>query len=102
MADETAWLIERADPKAPECVMLDSFLGILGSYNGYKGGGMLTWLPNASDALRFARHKDAAMFIGMMEQLHDGMPHGWTLPGLRNGDPKALVVEHAWVDPAHR
>ena len=62
MSDEMAWLIERADPNNPGCVLPDSFLGIQGSYDGVYGGGRFTWLPNASDAIRFARHKDAAMF----------------------------------------
>lgn len=39
MADETAWLIERADPKHPGCVT-GHFLGFEGQFDGYKGEGV--------------------------------------------------------------
>lgn len=96
--DQIAYLIERADPQNPGCVMPASFLGVSGSYDGLHGVGTLTWLSSANDALRFARRKDAAMFVGMMELIFDRLPHSETLPGLRSGDTRAVVVEHAWVD----
>lgn len=99
MADETAWLIERADPRNPGCVMAGSFLGVQGSYDGLNGSGRLEWMDSARDAIRFARQQDAAMFIGMMVQLADNQRHGETLPGLRSGDPRALAVEHMWCAP---
>ena len=96
MTDQTAWLIERADPRNPGCVLPNSFLGVVGSFDGVRGLGHLEWLMNASDALRFARKRDAAMFVGMMEGIFDKLPHAQTLPGLRDGDAKAIVVEHIW------
>lgn len=98
MSDEMAWLIERADPNNPGCVLPDSFLGIQGSYDGVYGGGRFTWLPNASDAIRFARHKDAAMFVGAMALLQKDMILRDTIRGLRDGEPRAIVVEHRWCD----
>lgn len=93
---ETAWLIERADPAHPGNVLRDSFLGIAGSYDGMYGSGRLQWLTNANDALRFARQKDAAMFVGMIGMLQEDMIFRDTLPGLRSGEPRAIVVEHSW------
>lgn len=94
---EIAWLIERADPLHPGCVAGNCFLGMKGSYNPYgNGAGELTWMPTVDEAIRFNRKKDAVMFIGMMEWLHDKLPHGETLPGLRHGDPQAIAVEHSW------
>jgi hypothetical protein len=34
----------------------------------------------------------------MMEGIFDKLPHAQTLPGLRDGDAKAIVVEHIWED----
>jgi hypothetical protein len=96
VADESAWLIERADPQYPGCVLAGNFLGVQGSYDGQYGSGKLCWLPRADDALRFSRQKDAAMFIGAMSALMDYLPHGDTIPGLRSGEPRAIAVPHAW------
>ncbi len=101
MAEEIAWLIERADPNNPGCVMPDSFLGIQGRFDGHNGSGVLMWMSGAHNGLRFARKQDAAMFIGMMTTLMDEKPHRESLIGLRSGDPAAVPVEHSWGDPSH-
>jgi hypothetical protein len=93
---ETAWLIERADPKSPGCVLPNSFLGVAGSYDGVYGSGELRWLDNARDALRFARQQDAAMFIGAIASLQENLPHRKTIPGLCSGSPRAIPTEHSW------
>ena len=94
MVDESAWLIERADPRNPGAVLSNSFLGIQGSF-----GGTLRWMDNAHDALRFARKKDAAMFIGAIAKIMDDLPHCDTLEGLRSsGGPHAIPTEHSWTD----
>ena len=98
MAEETAWLIERADPQYPGQPLPNSFLGIAGSYDGHYGSGRLQWLTNANDALRFARQQDAAMFVGMIALLQEGMLLRDTVKGLRDGEPRALVIEHMWTD----
>lgn len=98
MADEIAWLIEQADPHNPGCVLPNRFLGVRGSFDGFYGSGTLGWLENAADALRFARLKDAAMFIGAMTLIQDGLPHRDTLIGLRDGEPRAIPVEHIWAN----
>lgn len=100
MADETAWLIERADPQFPNQPLPSSFLGIAGSYDGHFGGGRLQWMTTASDALRFSRQKDAAMFVGMVALLQEDMLLRHTIKGLRDGEPRALVIEHLWVNGA--
>lgn len=94
--NEIAWLIERADPKNPGCVLPNSFLGVIGSFDGFYGSGALGWVERAESALRFARLMDAAMFIGAMALIQDALPHRETLPGLRDGEPRALPVEHVW------
>lgn len=96
MSDETAWLIERADPSSPNHVLPNSFLGISGSYDGLYGSGRLQWLTRAEDALRFSRQKDAAMFVGMMGMLQEDMIFRDTMDGLRSGGPRAIPVEHRW------
>jgi hypothetical protein len=97
MPTETAWLIERADPQHPGAVLPESFLGVAGSYDGYYSSGELKWVSRADDALRFARQKDAAMFIGAIAQIMDDLPHRHTLVGLRSGaGPRAIPVEHVW------
>jgi hypothetical protein len=96
---ETAWLIERADPLRPNAVLANSFLGVVGSYDGYYGSGSLQWMMSAHEALCFCRQKDAAMFIGAVALLQDKLPHCHTLEGLRSGDLRAIPVEHSWDDP---
>jgi hypothetical protein len=98
MADETAWLIERADPANPGQPLPHSFLGVQGSYDGVYGSGELRWLTNANDALRFARQKDGAMFVGMIAWLQENMLLRDTTPGLCGEGPRALVIEHLWTD----
>ncbi len=98
MTDTTAWLIERADPNNPGCVLSNSFLGIAGHYDGAYGSGRLQWLTSANDAIRFARHKDAAMFVGMIALMQEDMQLRDTIKGLRDGEPRAIVTEHKWVD----
>lgn len=100
MSDEIAWLIERADPQHPGCVLPNNFLGVAGSYDGQYGSGRLQWLSNANDALRFARHKDAAMFVGMIALLQEDMLLRDTIKGLCGEGPRALVIEHIWTAPA--
>ena len=100
MADEIGWLIEQADPLHPGNILPHSFLGVAGSYDGHYGNGRLQWMTNASDALRFARHKDAAMFVGMMMLLQEHMLLRYTIKGLRDGEARALVAEHLWTDGA--
>jgi hypothetical protein len=96
MADVTTWLIERADPVNPGSVMPNSFLGIIGRFDGVRGTGTFQWVDNTQDALQFVRQKDAAMFIGAVMILQDLILHGSTLPGLRSGDPVAITIEHSW------
>jgi len=96
MADVITWLIERADPANPGCVLPNSFLGVVGSFDGFYGSGTLRWVDKARDALQFARRKDAAMFIGAIALLQDSMLHGETMPGLRSGDVRAIPTEHSW------
>jgi hypothetical protein len=96
MSEEIAWLIERADPNHPGCVLSEHFLGILGWFDGESGGGALVWLDRADDALRFARKIDAAKFVGMVQLLYDRLPHAQTLAGIRSGDIAPIVVEHSW------
>ncbi len=99
MADRTAWLIERGDPNHPGAVLPGSFLGIVGSFDGFYGGGEFRWLPNANDGLQFARLKDAAMFIGAIASIQDNLPHRDTIAGLRSGSgPRAIPIEHKWSD----
>lgn len=101
MSDQTAWLIERADPLNPGCIMPGHFLGIAGWYAGPgNAGGKLAWLSSAHDALRFARRQDAEMFIGWAMLSYDALPHGQTLPGLRSGDLRAIATDHLWCDAA--
>jgi hypothetical protein len=95
---ESCWLIERADPAHPNHSLLGQFLGVVGSYDGHYGSGTLQWVPDANNALRFARHKDAAMFVGMMAVLQENMLLRDTIKGLRDGEPRALVIEHSWTD----
>jgi hypothetical protein len=91
----TAWLVERADPRNPGCVLPNSFLGVRGCFDGFYGRGTLYWASSAKDALRFARLEDAAMFIGAMAVLMGGLPHRETLPGLCS-EPRAIPIEHSW------
>jgi hypothetical protein len=98
MADEICWLIERADPKYPGHVMPNSFLGVRGSYDGLYGSGEFDWVENAGDAIRFSRQKDAAMVVGALASIQEGLPHRETIRGLCSGDgPRAIVVEHVWT-----
>lgn len=94
--DETAWLIERPDPQHPGCVLPNSFLGIRGTYDGLYGGREFFWAPSAHEAIRFARQRDAAMFIGAIAVLMDGLPHRETVAGLRSGELRAIPTEHIW------
>lgn len=98
MADQTSWLIERADPNHTACVLPDHFLGVEGHWDGMNGSGVFRWMSNARDALRFSRKKDATLFAGALSALQGKLSHDWTLPGLRSGDPKPIVVEHTWTD----
>lgn len=102
MADETGWLIERADPKNPGCVLPDSFLGVCGNYDGRSGSGVFQWMTSANDALRFSRRKDAALVAGAIAMMQDGIVYGSTITGLRSGDPRPIIVEHIWSDPPVR
>lgn len=95
MADDIAWLIERADPAHPGCVLGGHFLGFSG-HRFARSGGELAWMSDAAHALRFARHDDAEAFIAAMEAIQDRLPYRDTLPGLRSGDLRAIAVEHAW------
>lgn len=98
MAEQVCWLIERADPSNPGNVLAGNFLGIEGHWDGMSGSGVFRWLPHAHDALRFSRKKDAAMFAGAIVAIQGRLVHDSTLPGLRSGDPKPILVEHVWTD----
>lgn len=99
MADEFAWLVEQADPNHPNHVT-GNFLAIVGLYDGHYGSGEFQWTRNANDAIRFARQKDAAMFIGAISALQENLPHRDTIRGLCSGSgPRAIAVEHKWSDP---
>lgn len=99
MADSIAWMIEMQDPQNPGCVMGGAFLGIVGWYApGSTGGGSVAWLSESQYGLRFARHEDAAKFLGMMRLLTAKMPYNETLPGLRPDDPLPIVCDHMWLD----
>jgi hypothetical protein len=94
MTDETGWLIERQPTNG-----MPEWLGISGFYNGATGGGEFTWTKNASNALRFSRHEDAAKLAGALIDLSYNQRHRDTLSGLRSGDAWPIVTDHAWVGP---
>lgn len=102
MADETAWLIERATDDGP-CVKTPAeYLCVSGGYDEHmprKASGVFFWTPSPQHALRFARKIDAAMFAAGIRAISDQLPHAETLIGMRNGDPHAHITDHMWCDP---
>lgn len=106
MTDTVAWLIERADPYHPGCVLPNSFLGYRGNApqmggiagdSGYRPSGYFAWVETASLAIRFVRRIDAEMFIIAFENFQEQHVHSLTLPGLRTGEWRAVPVEHSWT-----
>jgi len=97
MADTTAWLVERADPDHPGCVLPNHFLGYRGNYPaGPNPAGYFVWVEQAGYALRFSRKEDAEKFIIAFENMNEQRVHSLTLPGLRTGERRAIAVEHRW------
>ena len=94
--DETAWLIEKANPTHPRCTA-GLFLSFMGDLSGPITNGALYWSERVHEGtLRFARRIDAEMFIGVELGRSSATPLGQTLPGLRIGDERPLSCEHRW------
>ena len=98
MADIYAWLIERADPKNSGCVLPNQFLSFVGNTSHPRPAGWFAWGESVQWAIRFARREDAEKFVLAIENLQQQLPHALTITGLRDGDPRAIAVEHCWSD----
>lgn len=105
MADETAWLIERAISDRPEVKSPAEYLVVSGGFDEHsprRASGVLGWTHSPQHALRFSRKIDAAMFAAGVRAMQDQIPHGETLTGMRNGDPHAHITDHMWCEQRER
>lgn len=101
MADEKAWLIERAADDSPYVKCPAEYLIVYGGYHEYsprRASGVFGWTVSPQHALRFSRQIDASMFAAGVRAMQDQIPYGETLIGMRNGDPRANITEHMWCD----